>query len=552
MNIFRIPCLLLFSGMLAFSQDKPFSEADFLKALGESDYQCSYLSYSKLKFGEKTLTILDEKDKEKSTGLAEVIEPGIIKKPFRDGKSIWFVFAEDLETFIAMHTVHEHPATISGGKVSLENHDTWSGIEIDKEVATPILKSGGNGQPFPLVKFNEYGYGAFYKNTGIKGGVASALVISRSGKTAWWLEGFQIASGAKTFRNRDAKALRRSPNTESVRRTNQFAWYLLKMGKLDQAFAHERYAEYYLLDKYGEDSEKTIEGLRIIGELRASANQHKLGPYWIGKARDLAKKHLQDEPEKILEYEVELAWSQYQAGDYDGAMKTLKSLPQQPDLKKQFERREYDYANTISGIAFAQRDYDKAATWQKLIADESVKYGHTNWVKQGWLRTAAAFLAKGDSATALIALNSAIDVQEKLQKEKPRNYETHELSFACSALEQWDAALKYSSEGNFKSYYEFEEVAKLLALWNQGNKRDAMTLARKIRDRFPNGLDSLRRTDETHEMFIALIDVLSEPDSSIKVNEFRKVWSVEKERLKVRPLHNFLFYRLVAKADSLL
>jgi len=532
------------------------SEAGFFEALADIQWECSFTAYPRVEFFPDRIDVLDRSGKvTRELSPVEVPEPGVIKLSFKSGASAWFVFAGDLQSFVIANMDKVYPFDTAGSAEStlplgseiseltlkLESHPAWQGLRVGADSVTPIGESAGDA--LAATPYLPHALGVFSPAKG-----ASLVLLSRQRQGGWWMEGKHLGTGSRTSRSGVFKPPAKTLLKDYSLRSTQFSYALLRAGREMEAAAQEQYAARMIAGLYGESSEKVIHGYREMGDVRGYTRSYQRAPEWHAKAYNLAKQHLSDQPGELFDYGTRYAGSLADRGDFEPAKLVLQ------EIYGYLEQVGYEgktainlvnrYYETMGEIEFGLRSYDRSAKIFLTNAERALEVNYASTAVRFYLHAVACQLAAGQRETATATLQRAIDLQRQRQKDNPKSkYDTYRLAFACVAMRQFDVALEFAPVSSRRSSVLYEEYARLLALWNSGDREAASEFAREIGGRFDELSDIQIRRD-IDAMTVELTVALSDP-SPERARTFEQAWADQAENLRKRPLQNYLFARVI-------
>jgi len=550
-------CLIPALSVLGQSADSALeSEASFIEALADVQWECSFTAYPRVEFFADRVEVLDRSGKvTRKLSPVEVPEPGLMKLSFNSGASAWFVFAEDMQSFVIANMDKVYPFAIAGPAVTswpvegdgtelalnLESHPDWQGLSVTGDSVTA---TGDNtGDSMAAARYLPRALGVF---SPLKG--ASFVLLSREKAGGWWMQGKHLGTGSRTSRSGVFKPPARTLLKDYPLRSTQFSYALLRAGHKMEAAAQEQYAARMIAGLYGETSEKVIHGYREMGDVRGYTRSYQEAPEWHEKAYRLARQNLSDRADELLDYGTRYAGSLADRGDFELAKSVIQEVRSYVDQVNYEGKTAINlinsYYETVGEIEFGMRVYDQSATTFMTGAERALGVKYSSTAVRFYLHAAASQLAAGQRDKATATLQLAIDLQRQRQKDNPKSkYDTYRLAFACVALQQFDVALEFAPVSTRRSSVLYEEYARLVALWNSGDREAASEFARDIGGRFDELSDIQIRRD-IDAMTVELTSALSDP-SAQRARAFEQAWADQAESLRKRPLKNYLFARVM-------
>ena len=532
------------------------NEASFFESLADVQWECSFTAYPRVEFFADRIDVLDRSGKVTRTlAPVEVPEPGVIKLSFKSGASAWFVFAEDMQSFVIANMDKVYALDIAGAAVTefpegreaaelalnLNSHPGWQGLRVTADSVSPIGDSSAD--TMPAARYLPRALGVFSPTKG-----ASFVLLSRESAGGWWMQGKHLGTGSRTSRSGVFKPPAKTLLKDFSLRSTQFSYALLRAGREAEAAAQEQYAARMIAELYGESSEKVIHAYREMGDVRGYTRSYQQAPEWHEKAYSLAKQNLADQPDELLDYGTRYAGSLADRGDFESAKSVVQGihgyLGEVVYEGKTAINLVNSYYETVGEIEFGLRAYDQSATLFLTGAERALGVNYASTAVRFYLHAAASQLAAGKRDTAVATLQRAIELQRQRQKDNPKSkYDTNQLAFACVALQQFDAALEFARVSSRRSSVLYEEYARLVALWNSGDREAASEFARDIGGRFDELSDIQIRRD-IDAMTVELTATLSDP-SAERARGFERAWAAQAESLRKRPLKNYLFARVM-------
>lgn len=534
------------------------SPESFWTALRNVDWECSFNSYQRLRFGPEKIDLLGQ-DGKVTGGLTRIslLEPGIIQVDYSNSNGVvLFVFADDLKSFVVanMNDISEFEITGAAEPKSLPTNDAEPGLEISfkdnpfskkarlRAAAVELLDDGGATHAANEgFAFSPHALG--FKLPDKKVGAA---FLSRQKAGGWYLNGRHLGTGVRTQGVGLFRPFLRSKMRDFALRSAHFNRHLLLSGLEQTATAQEQYALYNAINVYGENSEPVIYAMNEMGRLRGYALSFDRAAAWHQQAYTAAKAYLAGDTAKLFEIGTDYAESLGDRGDFAEAKAILTEV--QPHLPTSNNPREvYPYYRALGAAEFGLRNYAQAA---QIFADNHKRAQEGNMVGseiESLLDTAACYMALGQTLEAAARVSLAVTRQEEIKKQYPKSvFDTYKLSFACSVMGKWPEATQYSTERQ-RGSVTYMECARLLSLLCQGNKEAAQKMAKNFSARVKGGLDEIQIRRDIDAMIVSVTQASAEqtPDA---IAQLEQTWAQQVESLRKRPLQNYIFARVMVAA----
>ena len=534
------------------------STESFFAALNKVTWESSFTRYPRLRFLRDKIELLSTDNRVTRT-LDDIthLEPGVIRVEFGSQGTDLFIFADDLKTFVVAfgQEISEFDIPAATGPVrlpllpsdppleaTLKEHFFWDKVRLHAG-KMEVLDAGGS------VTATSEGY-AFYphglglklpeKNVGL-------AVLSRQRAGGWYLGGRHLGAGVRTelvglFRPGQSK-MRDSPQ-----RTAHFNRPLLRAGQERLATALEQYAIHHAANAYGETSEAVVHAYNEIGKLRGYERSYDRAAEWHARAYAAAKAHFSGNQAKLLELGTDLAESQGETGDFAASKATLAEVfPHLPPPGGAIQVP-YAYYKAMGAAEFGLRNYPQAAQIFKDNYQRAMEANSDGYIIDALLDLAACQMAQNQPIEAAASVSLSISRHEERRAKFPKNtYDTYKLSLACSALQKWEEAIKYSAENQRRSSVTYMECARLLALLNKGDNAAAQKLAQVFSRRYSGGLDEVEIRRDIDAMILKVTSTAAALTPQA-IAELEQTWAEQVESLRKRPLQNYIFARVMVAA----
>lgn len=557
-------CLGTFLPAQGQEANPAFQSTDsFLTALNNADWECSFTSYPRLRFGAEKIEILSSDGKITNT-LKNVThpEPGLIRVGFNNGGVVLFSFSDDLQSFVIANMSEMSEFDIPGGtagvklpstasdaplEVTFKDHPYWKKARLHAAKMEVLDESGA---PFAT---NE-GFAFYPRGLGLKLPEKGAgfVVLSRQRAGGWYLGGRHLGSGVRTQAAGVFRPFLRSKLTDFAMRSAHFTRSLLLARQESMAHAQEQYALYNAVNIYGEGSEQVTYAYNEIGKLRGYALSFDRAADWHARAYAATKANFAQDKAKLLEIGTDLAESQAEKGDFAAAKVTLAEVFPHLPPEGGDARIPYAFYKALGAAEFGLRNYPQAA---KQFGDNQKRAEAANfngYVIESLLDLAACQMAQNQPIEAATSVALAMQRQDEWAKKNPNfNFDTYKLALACVALQKWDEAVKYSSLSQRRNSVSYEEYARLLSLLNRGDKPAAQKLAQDFKRRFAGGLDDIQIRRDIDAMTVKLTEAVSAL-SPAAIADLEQTWAQQVESLRKRPLQNYIFARVMVTAIAAL
>lgn len=529
------------------------SQEAFLAEISGKKWETSFTNYPEMRFFADKIEILAPDGKITST-LVKVShpEPGIIRTDFRGGDFQFFIFADDLQTFVIANMATQGDLTISNSNnnaftLSATGSGTlpWKDarLSVDK---LEVLDSTGGGSvttTHPAFAYYPHVHGLLLPG---KTAPAGAIVMSRQKPgTGWYMSGRNLGTGVRTEKSGYFRTFLTTKLTGFPHRSAHFTYPLLIAGYPDFARAQERYAEGLVANTYGETSDKVAHCLNEMGTLRRIARSYSHAAVLQARALEHAQKNFAVDAALLLDFSTDLSTSQNDAGDFAAARKTLAEA--HPLLSSAGDKVSptYTFYESLGMAEFGLRNYAQAA---RHFSDNIKRAQDANLkgsVVVSLLYLIPCQLAQNQTAAAEASLRQAMEVQSQREKENPTyNYDTWKLAFACVALGKNQEALKYSPVYKKRqNWVAYEEYGRLVSLLHSGDRAAAQALAKDFIARFDN-IQEIESPDDIDPIAVKLTMAIADPTPAT-IAALDQLWQAQVESLRNRPLKNYLFARVM-------
>jgi len=527
------------------------SPENFWAALKGVDWECSFNSYQRLRFGPEKIELLGQ-DGKITGGLINIslLEPGAIRVDYNNGGVVIFWFGDDLKSFVVanMKDISEFdipgasaPVTLptSGVEISFKDNPFWKKARLQPSAMEVLDDSGSAYATNQGFAFSPRALGVKLPEKGV-----GAAFLSRQRAGGWYLTGLHLGSGVRTQGVGLFRPFLRSKMRDFAMRSAHFNRHLLLSGQEQMASAQEQYALYNAISFYGENSEPTIYAMSEMGKLRGYALSYERAADWQQQAYTAAKAHLSGDTAKLFEIGTDYAESQSDRGDFAGAKATLAEV--QPYLPASNNPRDvYPYYRALGAAEFGLRNYAQAAQLfsdnQKRAQEASMEGSEIEAI----LDAAACYMALNQQLEAAARVSFAISRQDEMKKQFPKyTFDTYKLSMACSIMQKWPEATRFSEDGQRRNWVSYMEYARLFSLLCQGKKEEAKKLAQEINQRFKGGVDEIQIRRDIDAMVVSITKSVHDQTPQA-VAELEQAWARQVESLRKRPLQNYIFARIM-------
>jgi tetratricopeptide (TPR) repeat protein len=534
------------------------STESFFSALNNVTWETSFPRYPRVRFLPDRIEVLamDNRVMNRFTGVTH-LEPGVIKLEQPGGELVLFQFADDLNSFVVanMLDITEFDVLGAAGPVKLpalpsdppldiklKEHFFWNQIRLHSD-KMEVLDAGGSASAT-----NE-GY-AFYPHglgMDLPEKRAGLAVLSRKRAGGWYLSGRHLGTGTRT---NFVGVFRSSPSKmrDFSHRSVHFTRALLRAGQVPLVAVQERYAVKYASMTYGENSEAIVHAYNELGKIHGNERSYDRAAEWHARAYAAAKANFGSDSAKVLELGTDLAESQGETGDFAAAKVTLEELLPLLPPPGGHVRVPYAYYRALGAAEFGLRNYPQAVQIFRGNVNLSLEARSDAHAVEALLDLAACQMALNQPIEAAASLNLAMSKQEERKQRSPKTtFDTYKLSLACTAMQKWEEAIKYSDETQRRSSVTYMECARLLALLNKGDKVGAQKLAQDFSRRYKGGLDEVEIRRDIDAMILKVTSATAAltPQAT---SELEQTWAEQVESLRKRPLQNYLFARVMVAA----
>lgn len=561
--------LAVFLALLATTLESPSARAEapaafqstetFLAALNNATWECSFPSYPRVRFHADKIDLLST-DNRVTRSLSKVShpEPGVIRVDYTGGEVVLFIFSDDLKTFVVanMKEITEFDIPGAAGPVklpalatdppleaTLKEHFFWDKVRLHASKMEVLDASGSVSATNEGYAFYPHGLGLKLPEKG-----AGLAVLSRQRAGGWYLGGRHLGTGVRTELVGIFKPTLRSKMKDFSLRSVHFTRPLLRAGQEPLAYAQEQYAMHHASFTYGETSEAIVHAYNEIGKLRGYERSYDRAAEWHARAYAAAKANFANDPVKLLELGTDFAESQGETGDFAASKATLAEVfPHLPPPGGAVQVP-YAYFKALGAAEFGLRNYAQAAQIFTDNHKRAVEANSDGYTIDALLDLAACQMAQNQPIEAAASVSLAMSKQEERKQKSPKSiFDTYKLSLACTALQKWDEAMKYSAETQRRSSVTYMECARLLALLNQGDKAGAQKLAQGFSRRFTGGIDDVQIRRDIDAMILKVTSTAAALTPQATA-ELEQTWAEQVESLRKRPLQNYIFARVMVAA----
>lgn len=519
--------------------------------IANKKWECSFTSYPELRFHEDRIEVLASDEQITSTliKLAHV-EPGLIRVDYKSGAMLFFVFGDDLQSFVIASADTAHEFTVAGASAPVRfsakpmdlrytDHPHWQGSRSHPDKFEILDEAGAVYATNLAVRYDDHAQGVLLPEK--RYGLA---VLSRQKPGGWFLAGKNQGVGVRTEKSGYFRTFLASKLQGYALRSAHFNYVLLNAGMPEFAEAQERMATQLTINTYGESSEQLGACWNEMGTLRGYARSYAKAPEYHQRALDHAKKHFGSDQAKLLDYGIDLAASQNDSGNFAGAKHTLAEA--YPLLAKDGGdfRGTYLFHQQLGMSAFGLREYGEAARLFLENAQRAEAAKATGNVLESFLSVIPCQMMQNQPALALAALNQGIAAQEKWSKANPSyNFDTWKLAFACVALGKNEEALQYAPTRQRRNWVAYEEYGRMVALFHGGDRAGAQSLAQEFIGRFAS-IQEINVRDDIDPVTVKLTLAIAKQTPEA-VAALEQVWAEQVVSLKSRPLKNYIFAKVM-------
>ena len=552
--------LVLFAGLLDASAQQLHpglrSSEAFLTALQGKTWETSFTVYPRIRFETDRIEYLD--DRGQITGKLSKVsypEPGFAKAEFNDGSFHFFIFSDDLESFVIanMKDMSEFkvegsaspttlPMTNDAAPLTLTFLDNpfWKAARLHAGKLEVLDGSGAVFATNPSFAYSSQTHGVILPQKQF-----GAVVLSRQKPGGgWYLSGRNLGTGVRTDVSGYFRQFLRTRLSQFPLWSAHFNYSLLQAGKEQMASGQEAFALQLAVDRHGENSDLVARCLQEMGKLRGYARSYEKAAQLHSQALAKARVSLAQDKEALLDIGTDLAGSQNDAGAFAAAKQTLADIYGMLPAPGGNIASTYFFYEALGTAEFGLRNYSQAI---KLFADNLKRVQEANLkgnMVSMQLSLVAAYLASGQTSAAEGCLKQCLEVQDQWQKENPTyNFDTWKLAFACVALGKNQEALKYAPTKQRRNWVAYEEYGRLVSLLHGGDRAAAQTLAKEFVGRF-NNIQEINIRDDIDPITVKLTEAIADPTPA-KIAALEQIWAGQVDSLRNRPLKNYLFARVM-------
>jgi tetratricopeptide (TPR) repeat protein len=552
---------LLLGPAVAAAQQNPSalaSEAAFRAAIHNHFWECSASTYQRVRFVEDRLeTVNDSGVVINTLRDGKCPAPGIMQFEFSNGTQGWFIFSDDLQTFVMSYTgssnefaVPEGAALPPFGKEGepangmlcmMIGHQDWKEVKFFRD---KMELRGPDGVPYAT---NEAAVCLPHvlavtlpaKKTG-------CAVFPRQGGKGTWLPGWSLYFGVRQnlsgpFRPRYAVALSAGPG-----RSAQFIQALGKAQRWQEAHAAAIVALSEAREVHGETSTQVTAAMDIMATSYADLRRWVEAETWHSKALEHSLANHGANDAQVVGDATSFARMLLKQGKFEQARGVLDRVRERaPKLAGNV--KELYWFHQLSGeAAFGMRD-NAAATAEMQKAAKAVEGQNVDLTvieTLGYLTY--CYLAQNNNAEAAKACAEYSKMVDKGKAEHPNQFfDTTQAALVWSSLGRWDDALRYLPDyppgSRQNPGIAVADVVRILVLWNSNKRKEARELAEKLVPRFSaRGVP----VNEGVAVFMKLVEAIADPTTA-KLTAAEQEWNTQVEEMKKRPLHNYAMARLV-------
>jgi hypothetical protein len=554
----RVLALLIASSSVLYSQARHpalASHETFMAEIGNKKWECTFTNYPELRFHADKIEILASDERVTGTVIKlNHLEPGVIRVDFNSGVFQVFVFSDDLQSFalasmdeMSEFTVKDAPgssklpATSNALPLELQftNHPFWKGGLIHADKFEVLDGSGAVFATNEAFAYYPHAQGVILPDKRV-----GMTLLSRQKPGGWYMSGKNLGTGVRTDKSGFFRTFLASKLTSYNLRSAHFNYALLNAGMPSLAEAQERYAAQLTINNYGDTSEQLGACWSEMGTLRGYARSYEKAPEYHLKALEHARKHFSADKAKLLEYSIDLAGSQNDAGDFAGAKKTLADAysllaPGDGDF-----RGTYLFHQELGMAEFGLRNYLQAAKMFLENTRRAQTAGMTGNVTEALLYLIPCQIMQNQTGQAAASLKQCMQFQDEITKANPSyDYDTWKIAFACVALGKNEEAIKYAPTNPRRNWVAYEEYGRMVSLFHGADRAGAQALAKEFVGRFTN-IGEINVRNDIDPITVKLTQAIAE-QTPAAIAALEQVWARQVDSLKNRPLKNYIFAKVM-------
>ena len=531
------------------------SHESFLSEIANKKWECAFSNYPELRFFEERIEILASDERVTGTLIKLThVEPGIIRVDFNRGSMQFFVFADDLQSFVSVTTSESIDFIVQGATAPVRFSGEEGMAPISLRYSNQPFERGGriHADQFEALDGNgavtathpAYPYYPNAMGVLLPEKKVGVLLASRRQPGGWFLSGRSLGVGVRTEKSGYFRTFLASKLTGFNLRSAHFNYALLNAGLLSLADAQERYAVQLTINSYGETSEQLGACWNEMGTLRGYARSYTKAPEYHFKALEHAKKHFSSDNAKLLDYSTDFAGSQNDAGKFAAAKQTLsEAQPLLAPAGGDF-RGTYLFYQQLSMAEFGLKNYSEAS---RILVENTKRAQEARMsgnVVESLLYLIPCQMMQNETAQANASLNQCMAAQEERSKANPTyRFDTWKLAFACMVLGRYEDAVKYAPTSQRRNSVTYQEYGRMVSLFHSGDKAGAQALAKEFIGRFGN-IEEITVRNDIDPVTVKLTLAIADPSPST-VAALEQVWSEQVSSMRNRPLKNYLFAKVM-------
>ena len=548
--------LLLAAPLLGQARHPALSSHEaFLTEIVNKKWECTFTNYPELRFQADKIEILDSSERVTTTLIKLThVEPGVIRVDFNGGVIQVFVFSDDLQSFAlaSMNEMSEFtvkdatgPSVLPAGpaavplELQFTTHPFWKAARVHAGKFEVLDGSGAvfaTNEAFP---YYPHAQGVILPEKQV-----GMTLLSRQKPGGWYMAGKNLGTGVRTDKSGFFRTFLASKLTGYNLRSAHFNYALLNAGMPDLAAAQERYAAQLTTNNYGETSPQLGACWNEMGTLRGYARSYEKAPEYHLKALQHVRQHAASDRSTVLEYSIDLAGSQNDAGDFASAKKTLSEAYSLVATDGSDFRGTYLFHQQLGVAEFGLKNYPQAAKVFLENSQRAQSSRMTGNVTESLLYLIPCQMMQNQTAQAEASLKQLMQVQDERTKANPAyDYDTWKIAFACVALGRHEEAIKYAPVRQRQNWVAYEEYGRMVSLFNSGDKAGAKTLAHEFIGRFSN-IGEINIRNDIDPIAVKLTHAIAE-QTPAAMTALEQIWAQQVESLKNRPLKNFLFAKVI-------
>lgn len=553
--------LIVYALMLAASTTPPArAQADanpfattesFAAAIRNKIFECNAINFPRVRFVDSRLEILAGNAISATLESLEYVEPGVAKVTYTDNTSDWFVFSDDLKSFVMVYASGTNdfripsgevirsfpPSSAAGGAgtiIEMVGHQYWKDVRLLRtkmEILNP-----GTAEAFASNDMAVAQPGAL--TVVLPSGQHGCLAFSRTAPGGRWIYGPNMFFGMRLSAPVNF-VVGRDKFEEDEARSLLFLEVLAREKRWDVFAALELQLQAIVQAKYGETSAQLGDlYLRLAGARDRAGFKPESEKFRL-KATEHAQKNFPDDGMRQSLPSIALVMQLMKDGKIEEARTELTKMEGMISKQEADSPIIYLFLRFQGECAFGLRDYAQATShFEKALASGALKDPKetSRDTCEALKLLISSHVALGKLKEASDACTKRAELATRMQQSSLILYpETREQALAWAAIGRWDDAI--AAMANPKLQKRPENTAlECLLLWNAGKKDEARKLAMSLQPvTGPVGADA---------MYFALASAIADiSPTKTKAKEAQELWTKHLEELKKGPAANYLHAR---------